>query len=76
MLDGYLDIQRMMSKLTLKRKSFVCIILTLFYVSYFTLLAKELSGRLEEYKKCIWEIERTAESWTHSRVQSPQGKVW
>lgn len=40
---------------------------------YFNLLAKELSGRLEEYKRCIWEIERTAESWTHYKVQSPQG---
>lgn len=39
---------------------------------YFSQLAKQLSGRLEEYKKCIWEIETTAESWAHNRVQSPQ----
>ncbi|KAI7895665.1 uncharacterized protein EV154DRAFT_598958 [Mucor mucedo] len=42
------------------------------YDNYFSLLAKQLGGRLEEYKKCIWEIERTAESWSHNRVQSPQ----
>lgn len=29
---------------------------------------------MEEYKKCIWEIERTAEAWTQNKVQSPQGK--
>ncbi|GAA5811069.1 hypothetical protein MFLAVUS_004498 [Mucor flavus] len=39
---------------------------------YFSLLAKQLHRRLEEYKKCIWEIERTAQSWTHNRIQSPQ----
>ncbi|KAI9361015.1 hypothetical protein BD770DRAFT_383971 [Pilaira anomala] len=39
---------------------------------YFSLLAKQLDRRLEEYKKCIWEIERTAESWSHNRMQSPQ----
>ncbi|RCH91091.1 hypothetical protein CU097_012037, partial [Rhizopus azygosporus] len=39
---------------------------------YFSLLAKQLASRLEEYKKCIWEIERTAESWSKNRAQSPQ----
>ncbi|KAG2232398.1 hypothetical protein INT48_007302 [Thamnidium elegans] len=39
---------------------------------YFSLLAKQLDRRLEEYKKCIWEIERTAQSWAHNRMQSPQ----
>ncbi|GAA5799030.1 hypothetical protein HPULCUR_004439 [Helicostylum pulchrum] len=39
---------------------------------YFSVLAKQLHRRLEEYKKCIWEIERTAQSWIHNRVQSPQ----
>lgn len=39
---------------------------------YFSLLAKQLTSRLEEYKKCIWEIERTAESWSKNRAQSPQ----
>lgn len=42
--------------------------------SYFSQLARQLSGRVEEYKRCIWEVERTAESWTQNKVQSPQGK--
>ncbi|KAI8979015.1 hypothetical protein BDB01DRAFT_259260 [Pilobolus umbonatus] len=39
---------------------------------YFAVHAKRLTSRLEEYKKCIWEIERTIESWTQNRRQSPQ----
>ncbi|KAG1109879.1 hypothetical protein G6F42_015510 [Rhizopus arrhizus] len=39
---------------------------------YFSQLARQLSGRVEEYKRCIWEVERTAESWTQNKVQSPQ----
>ncbi|RCH84840.1 hypothetical protein CU098_004944, partial [Rhizopus stolonifer] len=39
---------------------------------YFSQLTKKLSGKLEEYKRCIWEIERTAESWSQNKVQSPQ----
>ena len=45
-----------------------------FFCSYFSQLAKQLNGRLEEYKKYIWEIERTVESWSQNKVQSPQGK--
>ncbi|KAI8327333.1 hypothetical protein EDC96DRAFT_532101 [Choanephora cucurbitarum] len=39
---------------------------------YFSQLTKQLNGRLEEYKKYIWEIERTVESWSQNKVQSPQ----
>ncbi|RCI04015.1 hypothetical protein CU098_012869, partial [Rhizopus stolonifer] len=39
---------------------------------YFSLLASELSTRMEEYEKYIWEIERTAESWRENRNQAPQ----
>lgn len=69
-LDGYLDIQRKMSKLYLCifKQSFT------FWYSYFLQLSKQLGTRFNEYKKCIWEIERTAEAWTQNKVQSPQGK--
>ncbi|KAG1457899.1 hypothetical protein G6F46_006401 [Rhizopus delemar] len=39
---------------------------------YFSLIAKQLSHRVEEYKRTVWEIERTAESWTKNKAQSPQ----
>ncbi|CEP17190.1 hypothetical protein [Parasitella parasitica] len=39
---------------------------------YFSQLARQLNDRVEEYKRCIWEVERTAESWTQNKVQSPQ----
>ncbi|CAO3659343.1 unnamed protein product [Rhizopus stolonifer] len=39
---------------------------------YFSLLASELSTRMEEYEKYVWEIERTAESWRENRNQAPQ----
>ncbi|KAG0180501.1 hypothetical protein DFQ29_000590 [Apophysomyces sp. BC1021] len=38
---------------------------------FFNSLATQLQGRVEEYKKCIWEIERTAESWMQNKAQSP-----
>jgi hypothetical protein len=41
---------------------------------YFVNLSSRLAARLEEYKKCIREIEFTTESWTKNRAQSPQGK--
>ncbi|KAF7729414.1 hypothetical protein EC973_004393 [Apophysomyces ossiformis] len=41
---------------------------------FFHSLALQLQARLEEYKRCIWEIERTAESWMQNKTQSPDGK--
>ncbi|KAI8878337.1 hypothetical protein K501DRAFT_277595 [Backusella circina FSU 941] len=43
-----------------------------FYTSYFIRLSQELSERLEEYKKYIWEMERMSESWEHAAVTSPK----
>ncbi|KAI9023769.1 hypothetical protein CLU79DRAFT_116763 [Phycomyces nitens] len=39
---------------------------------YFVTLAKQLTNRCEEYKRCILEIERTTESWAENKAQSPQ----
>jgi hypothetical protein len=71
--------QHLAGSLVVQMKTSKCYMIFLYnfinhILSYFSLLAKQLTNRLEEYKKCIWEIERTAESWSKNRAQSPQGK--
>ncbi|KAG1131315.1 hypothetical protein G6F42_003363 [Rhizopus arrhizus] len=39
---------------------------------YFSLISKQLANKVEEYKQCIWEIERIVDSWIKNKVQSPQ----
>jgi hypothetical protein len=69
---GYLVIQMRMSKFFFKKKKLIFYLPSLFLFSYFSLIAKQLSHRIEEYKRTVWEIERTAESWTKNKAQSPQ----
>ncbi|KAI9319287.1 hypothetical protein BX666DRAFT_1924684 [Dichotomocladium elegans] len=39
---------------------------------YFVNLSSHLQARLEEYKRTVWEIERTTESWSKQKVRTPQ----
>lgn len=70
---GYLAIQMKMSMLQ-KYNSTVFLLIRIFF-SYFSLISKQLANKVEEYKQCIWEIERIVDSWIKNKVQSPQGKL-